>query len=814
MSTNSFSRRGFIKISAAAGFMVSLSPEFGFAVDTESAPRVFPDNPFDRIQPIRAPRRAVREVVDGFLWIDAEQFDSYGGWELDTFHTDLTAASGYLLANRLAGPVDDAVTCIRIPEAGRWNLWVRTRNWLPEYSPGQFQVLVDGQVCGKVLGAADSDRWIWESGGAFETAKLKVEIRLKDLTGHLSRVDAIILTRNDDYRPPVEKEAMLAERARLTGMSLVPVDQGRFDVVVVGGGPAGIPAALAAARNGCRVALIHDRPVLGGNASLELGVPLCGAAEHKTFTRETGILEDFRAEAALAPDGPGKKKSFTYAAEMLVANEKNIRLFLNANVCKVDMDSGAIRSAYACNTLTGERSVFHGDVFIDCTGDGWLGYYAGAEYRLGREARSEFNESLAPDTPTRVTMSGSLTNGSRKPGFFYYAVERKVPVEFVMPAWAVKIPNADVFDKKRVMPEGAGIGVGTWWIEYPGATDDLYGEEEARDYLYRITAGFWNLMKNDWEKKEKVANWELIDIPSTLAKRETRRLMGDYILNQNDVEAAVLFEDRVAYAGWTLDVHNPDGIFSKDPFTAYRTVPVNHIPFRCLYSKNVANLLMAGRDGSFSGLALGAVRVECTCATMGQAAGTAAALCKRFGELPRGIYQNHIRDLQQQLLKDDQYIVGIVNEDPNDLARCARVSATSSQDAESAPGNVINGIARPFAGKQNQWVSQPGLGAGQSVELEFDAPCAVNTVHCVFDTDLSQIWGWWWKPIPKLVKAYTLSCFDGTAWHQIDSVTGNRYRRRIHRFARRNVQKLRVTVLETYGDPSARIYEIRLYNEA
>ena len=804
-------RRDFIKWSGAFGLSVTLLPDGTFAMDLQGG--ALADNPFDRLCPLRAPKREIRETVAGFLWIDAEQFDSYGGWELDTFHTDLAAASAYLIANRFTGPVEDAVTTVRIPEAGAYRVWVRTRNWFKENAPGRFKLLVGGKDNGNVYGQADTEKWTWESGGNFDLAQGAVELRLRDLTGHLGRADAIILTRDASYRPPEGRDELLAERFRLTGISPQPKDRGRFDVIVAGGGPAGIPAALAAARNGCRVALIHDRPVLGGNASLEFGVPLNGASEHGTFTRETGILDDIRAEVALAPDGAGKKKTFSYAAEVAVAKEKNISLFLNENVYTADKDGDAIRAVYSSNTLSGERSVFRGDWFIDCTGDGWLGHYAGAEFRLGREARSEFNESLAPEEASRVTMSGSLTSGSRKPGFFYRAVERKAPVAFVPPAWAVKIPNPELFFVKRRGFEGAAIGYGSWWIEYPGATDDLYGEEEARDYLYRITVGFWDLLKNHSVIKEKAANWELLDVPSTLAKRETRRLMGDYILNQNDVEKATLFEDRVAYAGWTMDVHHRDGIFSSDPFTAYKRVAVNHIPYRCLYSKNVPNLLMAGRNGSFTGLALGAVRVECTCATMGQAAGTAAALCKKFGETPRGIYRKHIRDLQQQLLKDDQSIVGIVNEDPDDLARRARVSATSSKDADSAPVNVINGIARPYAGKENQWVSQPGLGSGQSLELAFDKPVSVNAVHCVFDTELSRGWPLGDKPIPRLVKAYTLSCFDGQTWRQLDAVSENRYRRRIHRFASMAVTMLRVTVLETYGDPCARIYEVRAYNE-
>jgi hypothetical protein len=419
---------------------------------------------------------------------------------------------------------------------------------------------------------------------------------------------------------------------------------------------------------------------------------------------------------------------------------------------------------------------------------------------------------LPPKKADKKTMSGTLSNGATKDGYFYHVVERKTPVSFDPPAWAVKIPDPERFMDKRKGESAFYIGAS--WFEHPGDVDDLYGQEEARDTLYRTVAGIWDFFKNHWTEKEKAANYELLDIPSKLGLRETRRLTGDHILNQNEVENAELFEDRVAYAGWTLDVHHPDGVMGYERFTAYKRVPVNHIPYRSLYSKNIDNLLFAGRNGSFSAVALGAVRVEVTCASMGQAVGTAAALCKQYNCSPRRIYQRHLQKLQQQLLKDDQYIIGMVNQDPADRALIAKANASSFKSPETGPENVNNGIARPFEGKPNCWESRPLAEDPQWVELELPKAEIINAVYLAFDTGLSQRWMMMATPeIEGLVKSYTVSCFDGSKWHTVAADRKNYQRRVICRFQRLETKKIRVLVEQTYGAPTAKIYEIRAYNE-
>ncbi|MCD6350804.1 MAG: FAD-dependent oxidoreductase, partial [Armatimonadetes bacterium] len=330
-----------------------------------------------------------------------------------------------------------------------------------------------------------------------------------------------------------------------------------------------------------------------------------------------------------------------------------------------------LRAAKAVNTLTGELSLYRGKMFIDCTGDGWVGYYAGARYRFGRESRDEFGESLAPEKPDHITMSGCLMGSG---AVAFRARDVGHPVEYTPPPWAPRFKSAEDFGRRVQRVTG-----GEWWIEHPGDIDDLNDAERARDELLRITFGYWDFIKNVWPGRERARNYALVYVPILDARRESRRLVGDYILRQQDAQEGRVFADRISYGGWPLDVHHPRGIFSgkEGPFYCDPHVPIYTIPYRCLYSANIENLLMAGRDVSVTHIALGTVRVQGTLATLGQAAGTAAALALRHKTTPRGIYQHYIGELQQTLLKYDQYIPGIVNEDPQDLARKAKVTASS-----------------------------------------------------------------------------------------------------------------------------------------
>ena len=613
-------------------------------------------------QPRRAvPRvRELRTVVPGFLWIDAEDFQDYGGWVLDTQFVHLMG-SAYLLAAGVGQPVADAQTEFDLPQAGTYRLWVRSRNWVREHSPGQFIVRLDGKGVPKILGRADSEAWTWELACERELSAGRHTLALHDMTGYYGRCDAIVLTTDAAYTPPAEREALCRERARLCGFALDPEPAGEFDVVVVGAGPAGVPAAIAAARLGARTALIQNRPVLGGNASDECGVPLNGAASSHPNSRETGIAEEVGRVRARSG-----YRGYSEPFRLLAEQEPNLKVFVNRHVFGVAMASDRrIAAVTAVDTLTGRITTYRGAALIDCTGDGWVGYFAKAEFRLGREARSEFNEDMAPEQADNLTMSGCLMGGA----LGFRAQDTGKPVPFVRPAWAREITQLDGPGRRLRHITG-----GEWWLEHPNTVDDVWQAEEARDELIKISFSYWDYIKNRSEMKDKAVTYAMTHIPIMDAKRESRRLIGDYVLTQNDCLSGRVFPDRISYGGWPLDVHHPEGIFSGDQgsFHCNAHVPIYTIPFRCLYSKNIENLLFAGRCASVTHIALGSIRVESTLATLGQAAGTAAALCVSLKTTPRGLYQDHLTALQQVLLKHDQSIPGIVNQDLADLARGAK----------------------------------------------------------------------------------------------------------------------------------------------
>ncbi len=897
----------------------------------------------------RKPLRPVGMVQAGFIWIDAEDFADYGGWTLDTQFVHLMG-SAYLLATGVGTPVEDARTEFSLPESGNYRVWVRARNWVREHAPGRFQVSVNGRVLDREFGAADSDEWVWESAGDVDLTAGKVAVGLHDLTGYYGRCDAVLLATDKAYVPPADRAAVCAERARLTGLSLKPAFGGDFDVIVVGAGSAGCPAAIAAARTGAKTALIQNRPVLGGNASSECGVPMNGAASHHPNSRETGIAEEAHRTRAFYGS-----RAYSEPFAMLCAAEPNLTVFLNQHVFDVGMkDASTIATAKAVDTLTGAITVYRGKQFVDCTGDGWVGYFAKAEFRKGREARAEFNESLAPEKADGITMSGCLMGN----GLGFRARSTGEDTPYTRPAWAYDIPKLDGYGRRVRRFTG-----GEWWNEHPGTIDDVWEAEYARDELIRIIFGYWDYIKNKSRFVVEASTYALAHVPHMDAKRESRRLVGDYLLNQNDCEAARVFPDAISYGGWPMDVHHPKGMFSgsEGSFDYNKHVPIYTIPFRCLYSKNIDNLTFAGRCSSVTHTALGTIRVESTLATLGQAAGTAAAWCARRDITPRDIHKTQMKEFQQKLLKDDQTIPGLVNEDPNDLARQAAVTASSTAsfryfsqanvrkddlhpldhdramilratpgmlqeirvllrstnskptpvtlhlrtaanaddlssttdfaavsaavpprgeswvtftvnrevDSEflwfwlpkteglswrlmtaapvgtsrgygSGPGNrwtlrkgefyafatepplrtpttyraenVINGRNRMWDGQTNMWASDPREPFPQWLELDLGNPKSVNAVYLTYDTNMAPRIPTAARP-HECVADYEVACFDGKVWRTVAKAAGNWQRRRIHRFDPIKASKVRLTVLRTNGEKSARVFEIRAYSE-
>lgn len=442
------------------------------------------------------------------------------------------------------------------------------------------------------------------------------------------------------------------------------------DVVVVGGGLAGVCAAVAAARLGQRVALVNNRPVLGGNSSSEVRVWVCGATAHfkHRYARETGIMgEMFLENQFRNPDGN------PYLWDLVVLEtvkaEANIELFLNTDVHEVEAEGEAdnrmIRSVIGWMMGSERRIRFNSPIFLDCTGDGLVGFLAGAKYRLGREAQAEFGEPWAPEAADHITLGSTI---------LFYTKDVGHPVKFVPPSFAKPIAETPI-PLNRVIRSGDS-GCHYWWIEWGGELDTVHDNERIRDELWAVIYGIWDYIKNAGQFD--AANLTLEWVGGIPGKREYRRLVGDYMLNQNDILAQRLFEDRVAHGGWSIDLHPPQGMYATQSGSKHWHVDGNyHIPYRSLYSANVSNLLFAGRNISATHVAFGTTRVMATCAVMGEAAGTAAALCVKHGLGPRGIYESKLAELQQTLLRQDASIIGLANTDSRDRARQAEVSASS-----------------------------------------------------------------------------------------------------------------------------------------
>lgn len=738
---------------------------------------------------------------ENLVWIEAERFQDCGGWTNDAQFID-QMGSPYLLAIGLGTPVDDAVTTVAVPKPGKYRLWVRTKDWAPEHHPGLFQVLIGGRTIEHTFGGSGQRGWVWEDGGVHELSG-QVEVRLRDLTGYYSRCDALVLADDLQWTPPQAAGEIAESRARHGGVSPDVKEMGPFDIVVVGGGLAGCTAAVAAARLGADTVLIQNRPVLGGNASTEILVPPVGvwpgAKRDPLDPRETGIVEEYRTAG-----NQTSAEAAVYSARLLrfVQAEPNLTLCLNTHATGVEMHADKpqrMAAVLGLDTRTGQRLRFAGQVFLDGTGDAVVGVAAGAEYRHGKEPRSMYNEPWAPEQPSTNTMGNTLK---------YASVDTGSPQSFVAPPWAMQFPTCDSFTPGRHPHLGARTSE-QWVIELGGLGDTYAGAEEIRDDLLRLIFGLWDHLKNHCPRDAKAAaNHRLAWVGHVAGKRESRRLIGDCVLTENDIRQQTLFPDRVAYGGWTLDDHHSGGFFHQGSFGIHYDRPSGldpcmglqfSIPYRSLYSKNVDNLLMAGRDISASHMALSDTRVMLTCAVIGQAAGTAAALCIQQQTTPRGVYQEHLEQLQQQLLKDGAYLIDLPNRDPRDLARAAAVTASSEltrTDGEQlAATNVTNGYARPAVGRANVWSPQPGSDA-HWLQLDWPAPQTFNVVHTAFAI----------KTVAP--SAFRVEAWQEDAWRTVAEVPNCRHRRYVLGLDAISTARLRwvFTGMTTVG-------EIRVYDE-
>ena len=618
----------------------------------------------------------------------------------------------------------------------------------------------------------------------------------------------------------------------------IKTQKAEYDVVVVGGGMAGVCAAIASARGGAKTALIQDRPVLGGNASSEIRMHICGASTNgtKPNVEETGILYELMLN--------NKKYNERYNYSMWDAvvyqtarQQSGLTLYMNTSMQDVITNGDRSIVAVKCYQLTTE---IHWEIiakqFIDASGNGTLGFMAGADFRTGSESKKEFGEMHAPDQPDEYRMGNTL---------LFKAVDCGAPVKFEKPDWAWTFTEGQLRYRKHgdaqplfgVDDQKAGVTVldnqkkrkgknfdaycvdyGYWWIELCGTQPDIISEyEDIRDDLIGCVYGVWDHIKNGGDHGAE--NFDLLWVGMLPGVRESRRFEGDYMLTESDILANKRFDDTVAYGGWPMDNHTPNGLLDYDklPTTLYNFPGVYGLPYRIFYSKNVPNLFLAGKIISCSKLAMSSTRVMGTCAVGGQAVGTAAALAIKYNCDPPDI-NDHMDELQQKLLKDDCYLPGIANHDEEDLARRAKVFAEAGSEHPEA---VINGVTRNEQDVVNEWTSAL---LPARLWLQWDESICLSELQITFDTNLSrsikqtmsskrikeQTLG---LP-PELTKDYSVVLYEKGKEVARQEVRGNY--QRMNRVAFPNVRcdKAEIIVLATYGDSKARIFEVRAYSES
>lgn len=567
--------------------------------------------------------------------VEAEGFADRGGWVVDTQFMD-QMGSPFLLAHGMGKPVEDAATSVSFPAPGNYRLWVRTRDWVAPWkapgAPGKFQLIVDGRAIETVFGTQGA-QWHWQDGGTVNIAKTTAVVKLHDLTGFEGRCDAIVFSADAGFIPPNEGEPMAVFRKRMLGLPDQPQNAGNFDLVVVGGGMAGTCTAISAARLGLQVALIQNRPVLGGNNSSEVRVHLNGEINLPPYPALGNVVREldtgYRGNAQPAKHYDDQQKLDVVRAE------KNIHLYLNMHAFKVEKQGDRIAAVVARHTVNSSRMRFTAPLFADCTGDGTLGYLAGAEYRMGRESKAQTDESLAPEVPDKMTMGASVQ---------WYSEATGQPESFPECPWALQFNEQSCHYLTR----------GDWDWEAGMNRDQITEFEFIRDYALRAAYGNWAFLKNHSRGKAKFADRKLEWVAFIAGKRESRRLMGDVILQQQDIQRRKRFRDAFVTTTWSIDLHYPHPENTKHfPGQEFRSIAKFNkirpypIPYRTLYSRNVGNLLMAGRCISVTHVALGTVRVMRTGGMMGELIGMAASLCKKHGTDPRGVHQNHLGELKR-----------------------------------------------------------------------------------------------------------------------------------------------------------------------
>lgn len=609
----------------------------------------------------RLPLNAQMMATGEFLFVEAEQFASHGGWELDQQSME-QMGSPYLLAHGLGIPVADATTQVTFPSAGSYRVWVRTRDWVAPWNapgaPGKFQLKIDGKPLAEVFGTK-SATWHWHDGGMVKVGK-KASLALHDLTGFEGRCEAILFCKDQKFEPTNNIEQLTKFRRKLLGLPDQPDEGGSFDLIVAGGGLAGTCAAIAAARNGVKVALVQDRPVLGGNGSSEVRVWPEGHTNKSLYPHIGDIVNEILPpvvkKSGQVLNGVSKEYYDDALKLRIVKAEPNITLLLNQRVLKVETEGDMIRSIVIQSTLTSRRTRLKGKLFSDCTGDGTIGFKAGADHEYKVEqlmgSTNLFNvldttnqdEVLACECKDKSALAMKCEQGEFEQPFPHCP-------------WALDLKDKPFPGRKGVKTfgkEGLASFANMWYWESGFNKDQINEIELIRDHNLRAMYGAWDVLKNvDGMYPTHRLGW----VAFIAGKRESRRLMGDVILDAQDFKQQRKFEDGAFPCSWHVDLHTPKTEFKEgfedmefvSDYTRgkeYQYGGEYWAPYRTLYSRNIRNLFMAGRCISVTKTGLGPVRVMKTCGMMGEVVGKAAAVCIRKNALPRDVYAKHLSELQ------------------------------------------------------------------------------------------------------------------------------------------------------------------------
>ncbi len=622
--------------------------------------------------------------------LEAEHFANYGGWVHDSQFMN-QMGSPFLLAHGLGVPVADAETKMTM-EPGQYRVWVRTRDWTATWnaseSPGKFQLLVNGKPLATTFGTNGAD-WAWQDGGIVDVTEKENFVALHDLTGFEGRCDAILFLSSLDQPPTNDPEKLKVLRRERLDLPKDPETVGNFDLVVVGGGIAGTCAAVSAARQGLSVALIQDRPVLGGNNSSEVRVWLQGARNKGPYKNVGNVVAELE-QSKQAHYGPTNTADLYEDDKKLdiVRNEKNIRMFLEHFANGVEKDGDKIVAVIAEQTKTGRKFRFAGSFFVDTTGDGNLGAMAGADFDM------------------------TIEQGHMGPCNLWNVIETDSPQSFPRCPWALDLTDKPFPGRARRAPND----LGGWYWESGFYHDPIAKGEYIRDWNFRAAYGAWDALKNiDKAFPNAKLNW----MAHIAGKRESRRLLGDVILSQKDLVESVRYDDACVPTGWPIDLHLPDKRYEKgfegDAFIStahYVQIKTPYwIPYRCLYSRNVSNLFMAGRCLSATHEGLGSARVMRTGGCMGEIVGLATKICVQEKTTPRGVYSEHLKKLFA-LIENPGWLpnkkkigapsfAGMVG--PN-IAPKAQLKTSGEKDSSVVPELLVDGFAS-YGINEERWLS-------------------------------------------------------------------------------------------------------------